>query len=163
MQISLPQFLTFLLQPITQPLIFAIANLILEIPSPPLPKIYPRIPLLYEAMYFFKRDLLADVRNHVVNNRFAMTINGLKPLKVYLIYDWETKYRNQYNLTKGTRRRTMGSQLIDYPFRYLEKLKNEIWKLTVSKPFHNHEHSIDNIVHLSLHWLNKHHKEQIAS
>ena len=162
MQTLLPQFLAPVLQPITQPitqpLIFAIANLIPEIP-PPLLEIYPRIPSPHEAEYFSWEDLLADVRNHTANNGFAVTINNSKLTKIYLVYDRETKYCNWYDLNKETWRRIMGSWLIDCLFWCIEKLKNKIWKLTVSELSHNYEHSMNSTAHPSLHRLNEHQKE----
>lgn len=98
-----------ILQPIIQLLILTIANLIPEIPAPLLPEIYPRILPPYKAEYFSQEDLLADVRNHVANNEFAVTIDSSRPTKVYLVCDRETKYRNWYDLIEETWRYTMGS------------------------------------------------------
>ena len=162
-QTPLPQFLASVLQPITQPLILATANLIPESPPPPLPEIYPRIPPPHKADYFSREDLLADVRNHAANNGFAVTINSSRPTKVYLVCDRGTKYRNRYDLTEETRRRTTGSRLVDCPSRCMGKLENEIWKLTVSEPSHNHERSMNSTAYPSLRRLNEHQKEQIAS
>ena len=147
----------------SQPLILATANLIPESSPPPLPEIYPRIPPPHEAEYFSREDLLADVRNHAANNGFAVTINSSRPTKVYLVCDRGTKYRNRYDLTEETRRRTTGSRLVDCPSRCMGKLENEIWKLTVSEPSHNHERSMNSTAYPSLRRLNEHQKEQIAS
>ncbi len=157
------QLLAPVLQPITQPLILVIANLIPTIPSTSIPELYPRIILPHKAEYFSRENLLADVKNYAENNGFAVTINSSRLIKVYLVSDRRTKYRNRYDLTKETRRRTKGSWLIDCLFQCVEKLKNEIWKLTVSELFHNHVHSINSIAYPSLRWLNEHRKEQIAS
>ena len=162
-QTPLPQFLAPVLQPVTQPLILATANLIPESSPPPLPEIYPIIPPPHEVEYFSREDLLADVKNHAANNGFAVNINSSRPTKVYLVCDRGTKYRNRYDLTKETRRRTTGSRLINCPFRCMGKLENEIWKLTVSEPSHNHERSANSTAHPSLRRLNEHQKEQIAS
>ena len=103
------QLLAPVLQPITQPLILVIANLIPTIPPTSIPELYPRIILPHKAEYFSRENLLADVKNYAENNGFAVTINSSRLIKVYLVCDRRTKYRNRYDLTKETRRRTKGS------------------------------------------------------
>ncbi len=84
-----------------------------------------------------------------------MIINSSRPTKVYLVCDRGIKYRNRSDLTDETSRRTTRSRLIDCLFRCVGKHDNETWKLTVSKPSHNHEPSLSTTAYPSLVRLNK--------
>ncbi len=83
-QTPLPQFLAPVLQPVTQSLILATTNSILEIPPHLIPEIYLRILPPHETKYFSIEDLQADVRNYAANNEFTITINSSRPTK----YTW---------------------------------------------------------------------------
>lgn len=115
-QTPLTQFLASVLQPVTQTLILSTTNSIPESPPSSLSEIYPRIPPPYETEYLSREDHLADVRNYAANNEFAVTINSPRPTKVYLVCDQGTKYRNRYDVTEETWRRTTGSRLIECLF-----------------------------------------------
>lgn len=53
----------------------------------------------------------------------------------------------------------MGFQFINCLFQYIKKLKNKIWKLTISKLVYNYEHLANNIIYFLLHKLNKYQKK----
>lgn len=75
------------LQIITQTLILAIVNLILKSLFFLLLEIYFKISPLYKVEYFSQKDFFIDIRNHIANNKFTVTINSLKLIKVYLVYN----------------------------------------------------------------------------
>lgn len=103
------------------------------------------------------------MKNCMASNSYIVIINSFRLLKTYLICDYRRRYRNWYNLIDGIWKYITNPYIINYQFWCIRKFDNKIWKLIISKYFHNYKGNMNTTNHPLLYQLSKEQKENGVS